>query len=83
MPYRRQGQCRSFEKDDWGIRDQLLFVTESKHYLEPNNDISKGYLGLLFGIKKPKHVADSSLQFSANVKKETLKNTSSPHMSRA
>ena len=70
-----QGLCIVYEKDDQWIRDQLLFVTESRQYLEPNNDISKGYLGLLLGIKWSKHVADSSPQFSANVKK-TRKNTS-------
>jgi len=81
MPYRRQGLCRSYEQEDWGIRDDLLFVTDSRQYLKPNNDKSKGYLGLLFAIKRPKHVADSSPQFSANVKK-TWKSTSGPHTSR-
>jgi hypothetical protein len=56
-----QGLHIVYEKDD-----QLLFVTVSRQYLEPNSDISNGYLGFLLGIKRSKHVDESGISFCSS-----------------
>jgi hypothetical protein len=52
IPCRCHGLNLGYEKDDRGIVDQLLFVTESGQNLEPNNDLSNGHTwGSYSGLK--------------------------------